>query len=155
VKKVVSVAVTVSLLVITFSGCAPKANQVPASYVSHSKYMNKSCEALDYKMENISKELVLATKDQNSAHNRDVAMAVVGTILFWPAYFAMAISDDSEHLSYLKGEYQALDEAMINKGCYQNGKSGVDYIKEAEQNLGEDNNTKSSNSDISNNEFTS
>ena len=41
----------------------------------------------------------------------------VGLLLFWPALFILAGSDHSDELARLKGEYEALETAAIQKKC--------------------------------------
>ena len=132
-RKGIVVGLSAILTVTAFSGCAKKATEVQAAYVPKSKYIDRSCEILEKDMESVSEQLVTVTKSQDSAHNRDVAMAVVGTVIFWPAYFVMLAGDEEEKLAKLKGEYQAIDEAMIYNHCYSNGMKGIDYIKSAEK----------------------
>jgi hypothetical protein len=38
-------------------------------------------------------------------------------VLFWPALFFIAGSDNAEELGRLKGEYEALQQAAIAKKC--------------------------------------
>jgi hypothetical protein len=134
-KKSVAIGMSAVLLAASFGGCAKKATEVQAAYVPKSKYIDKDCRLLEKDMENVSYKLVDLTKSQDSAHNRDVAMVVVGTVLFWPAYFVMLAGDKEEELAKLKGEYQAIDEALVYNHCYAKGESGVDYIKKAQEKL--------------------
>lgn len=41
----------------------------------------------------------------------------VGLVLFWPALFFLAEGDKKEELANLKGQYDALDQAAIQKRC--------------------------------------
>jgi len=41
----------------------------------------------------------------------------VGLVLFWPALFFLAGSDKKDELARLKGEYDALEQAAIQKDC--------------------------------------
>ncbi len=149
-KRTVAIGLSAILLMSAFNGCAKKATEVQAAYVPKSKYIDKQCDLLEKDMEKVSENLVSATKSQDSAHNRDVAMAVVGTVLFWPAYFVMLAGDDEERLAKLKGEYEAIDEAMIYNHCYSHGRNGTDYIKAAQEKKFENNVKKeSSDSEVS------
>jgi len=55
-------------------------------------------------------------QQQRKANNDKVAMGV-GLVLFWPALFFMAGGDKKNELSRLKGEYDALQAAGIQKKC--------------------------------------
>ena len=146
-KKQIAIAMSGVLLAASFSGCAKKSTEVQAAYVPKSKYIDRECKLLEKDMEDVSYRLVSATKSQDSAHNRDVAMVVVGTVLFWPAYFVMLAGDEEEELAILKGEYQAIDEALVYNRCYAKGENGVDYIKNAQKKLREEKASKSLKSD--------
>ncbi|WP_200241917.1 hypothetical protein [Lamprobacter modestohalophilus] len=41
----------------------------------------------------------------------------VGLVLFWPALFFLAGGDKKDELARLKGEYDALEQAAIQKDC--------------------------------------
>ena len=134
-KKQIAITLSAILLVSTMGGCAKKATEVHAAYVPKSKYIDKDCRLLEKDMENVSYRLVEITKTQDSAHNRDVAMTVVGTVLFWPAYFVILAGDKEEELAKLKGEYQAIDEALIYNRCYAKSESGENYIEAAQKKM--------------------
>ncbi len=54
---------------------------------------------------------------KQQATNDAVAMGV-GLVLFWSALFCLAGGNDrKEELSRLKGEYDALEQAAIQKSC--------------------------------------
>ena len=62
----------------------------------------------------------------------------------------MLAGDDEERLAKLKGEYEAIDEAMIYNHCYSHGRNGTDYIKAAQEKKFENNVKKeSSDSEVS------
>jgi len=146
-KKRIAIALSAILLAASFGGCAKKATEVQAAYVPKSKYIDRDCKLLERDMEDVSYRLVSAVKSQDSAHNRDVAMAVVGTVLFWPAYFVMLAGDEEEELARLKGEYRAIDEALVYNRCYARGESGADYLKEAQKKVQEEKGAKSTQSE--------
>lgn len=61
------------------------------------------------------REVAGAQKQQ--ADSDAIAMGV-GLVLFWPALFFLAGGNDrKEELSRLKGEYDALEQAAIQKTC--------------------------------------
>ncbi|WP_201352306.1 hypothetical protein [Hydrogenimonas urashimensis] len=134
-KKSVAIGLSAILMTSIFSGCAKKSTEVQAAYVPKSKYIDKECKLLENDMENVSYRLADVTKSQDSAHNRDVAMAVVGTVLFWPAYFVLFAGDSEAQLAKLKGEFEAIDEAMVYNHCYARGENGVDYIRKAQEKI--------------------
>jgi hypothetical protein len=55
---------------------------------------------------------------QDSAATADAVSMGVGLVLFWPALFFLAATDDQKHeLGRLKGEYEALQRASTRKKC--------------------------------------
>ena len=52
----------------------------------------------------------------NKAAGDAVAMTV-GLVIFWPALFFLATGDRDEELARLKGEFEALEQAAIEKNC--------------------------------------
>jgi len=54
----------------------------------------------------------------DEAASNDKALVGVGMILFWPALFALGGTKQQEaELARLKGEYDALAAAGVNKKC--------------------------------------
>ena len=51
-----------------------------------------------------------------TASNDSVAMGV-GLVLFWPALFFIDSSDQKVEVARLKGEFDALEQAAIQKKC--------------------------------------
>jgi hypothetical protein len=54
---------------------------------------------------------------QDGHRTKDSVALGVGLVLFWPALFFMIGKDKKEELSRLKGEYEALERAAIEKEC--------------------------------------
>ncbi len=99
------------------SGCAKKAEDIPAAYISPLQYQNYECSQLQFEMERVAAKVNEIAQIQNKEHKKDVAATTVGLIIFWPALFFLAGSDRAEELSRLKGEYEALQKAAVSKKC--------------------------------------
>lgn len=54
---------------------------------------------------------------QKKQADTDAVAMGVGLVLFWPALFFLAGDDQKEELARLKGEYEALQQAAIQKDC--------------------------------------
>jgi hypothetical protein len=54
---------------------------------------------------------------QDSEATKDSVAMGVGLVLFWPALFFMIGKDQEQELSRLKGEFEALEQAAIQKNC--------------------------------------
>ena len=113
-KKSLALLSTLTLL---FTGCAKKAEDISAIYVSPMQYQHYSCEQLQSEMVRVSAKVSEVAGIQNKAHTRDTVATTVGLIVFWPALFFLASGDKAEELSRLKGEYEALQQASIQKNC--------------------------------------
>lgn len=108
---------TVTIGALLLSGCAKKAEDISAAYVSPMRYSSYSCKQLENEMDRLSHRISEVADAQNKAHKRDVAATTVGMLVFWPALFFLASGDKAEELSRLKGEYEAIMEAGNRKNC--------------------------------------
>jgi hypothetical protein len=99
------------------AGCAKKASEVAPAYVSPARYMPMECPMLDEEVARLAARVAAVSKDQDDAATRDAIVTGVGLVLFWPALAVLAVQDSDEELALLKGEYQALDTARIQKRC--------------------------------------
>lgn len=58
------------------------------------------------------------TRAQDSKSSSDAVVTGVGVVLFWPALFFIDGDDENTgELGRLKGEFDALEKAAINKNC--------------------------------------
>ncbi|SMC09205.1 hypothetical protein [Nitratiruptor tergarcus] len=113
-RKIVSLSLMLGVL---FTGCAKKAEDINAAYVSPLQYRHYSCEQLQDEMARVSAKVSEIAGVQDKAHKRDVLATTVGLVVFWPALFFLASGDKAEELSRLKGEYEALQQSAIKKDC--------------------------------------
>ncbi|BCD68470.1 hypothetical protein [Nitratiruptor sp. YY09-18] len=113
-RKIVSLSLVLGVL---FTGCAKKAEDISAAYVSPLQYQHYSCEQLQDEMARVSAKVAEVAGAQDKAHKRDVVATTVGLVVFWPALFFLASGDKAEELSRLKGEYEALQQSAIQKNC--------------------------------------
>jgi len=102
---------------IFLSGCAKKAEDIQATYVSPLQYQHYDCTQLQIEMERIKAKVAEVASAQDKQHKKDVVATTVGVLVFWPALFMLAGSDKEQELSRLKGEYEALQKAAIAKKC--------------------------------------
>lgn len=106
------------------AGCAPKSEKIRAQYVSPLQYQDYSCKQIRMEMMRVSRRVNEVSGVQDKQATNDSAALGVGLILFWPALFFMIGDDQKEEISRLKGEYDALEQAAIQKEC--------DVVKEVE-----------------------
>ena len=110
--------ITAALCASIVAGCASAPVNISAAYVSPIQYSGYDCDQVRAELLRVSgkvREVAGAQKQQ--ATNDAIAMGV-GLVLFWPALFFLAGGNDrKEELSRLKGEYDALEQAAIQKNC--------------------------------------
>ncbi|WP_156398350.1 hypothetical protein [Caulobacter sp. Root1455] len=112
--KKICVAVLCASLV---SACATAPDKISASYTSPLQYGGYDCDQIREEMVRVSAKVrEVAGVQQRQAKNDKWAMGV-GLVLFWPALFFLVGSDKKEELSHLKGDYDALQQAAIQKKC--------------------------------------
>ncbi|MCA8933503.1 MAG: hypothetical protein KDA49_13590 [Rhodospirillaceae bacterium] len=88
-------------------------------YVSPTLYRDWSCEELREEQHRIGSHAAQVADLQDDAAGADVALTAIGIVVFWPALFALAATDDHEHeLARLRGEYEAIGTAMTSGHCH-------------------------------------
>ena len=99
--------------------CAPKSKDIPASYISPTTYQNYSCARINEERNRATGELNAFIVAQDKKAGTDTASVVVG-VIFWPALIGLAAGSDQEgRIGQLKGEYDALTSAGIQKNCFK------------------------------------
>jgi outer membrane murein-binding lipoprotein Lpp len=100
------------------SGCATRADNITASYVSPVLYQNLTCQQLALEATNVSSRAQTAAGMQNKKAGQDAAAMTVGLVLFWPALlFTQGDGAPAAEVARLKGEMQAIEDASTRKGC--------------------------------------
>ena len=100
------------------AACATSPDNIDAQYVSDAQYASYSCAQIGDDLRRIGMRVSEVTEEQDEAATADAVSMGVGLVLFWPALFVLAATDDQEaELSRLKGEHDALQRASNKKGC--------------------------------------
>ena len=108
------------LLVVTvgLAGCASKASNVQAAYVSPLTYQNLDCEQLGLEAERLSSRVSILTGTQNKKRTRDAVATTAAIIVFWPAAFLVGGNDEqTAELAQIKGKFEAIETISIQKKC--------------------------------------
>ena len=113
-KVVVGISISAQL---GLAACAPSSQDVRPSYVSPLQYQGYSCRQIRSEMMVVARHVSEVSGSQDHHAGNDAAATAVGVVLFWPALFFLASKDDRAELGRLKGEYDALEEAAIQKNC--------------------------------------
>ena len=116
-RKVMCWVLIGAQLSLVLSGCATPANKITASYVSPMQYAGYDCEQIQAEMGRLSNKIREVAGIQDKKATADGWCTGIGLILFWPAFFFMMGGDKKAELESLKGQYDALEQASIQKKC--------------------------------------
>jgi hypothetical protein len=84
-----------------------------------------SCEQIEAEIQNNEAKAQQLAEEDNSAHNSNVAIGVVGALLFWPALFALDVSD-AERVEIEALHDRNMHLATLQRDCSTvNGGGGV------------------------------
>lgn len=114
VKTSIAHIVAASLLV---SACSSRSDTISAQYVSPLQYQSYDCNQIRMEMQRVGRRVNEVAGVQDSEATKDSVAMGVGLVLFWPALFFMIGKDQEQELSRLKGEFEALEQAAIQKEC--------------------------------------
>jgi hypothetical protein len=113
-KKLLTLTVALGLL----AGCATRADNITAAYVSPLGYEGLSCAQLGREAQAMSSHAAAATGAQNKKATGDAVAMTVGLVVFWPALFlTQGDGAAAAEVSRLKGEMQAIETVSRRKGC--------------------------------------
>ena len=107
----------VALIGANLSACATAPDKIQANYVSPTQYSNMDCDQIRAELYRVSSQVRVLTGQQRRKHTNDQVAMGVGLVLFWPALFFLIGGDKKDQLAELKGQYDALDAAAIQKKC--------------------------------------
>lgn len=106
-------ALALSTLIL-ITACASRPESIPASFVSHEKFMGKDCAQLGLDMSNARSELAKYSSMQDSKANMDAATVFLVLI---PA--SKLSGDHAGDVAKYKGEVEAIDTALVKTRCNQ------------------------------------
>ena len=98
--------------------CASSSDTVTGSYVSPLQYQTYSCQQLGEEAQRISTRVSQSSGVQDQKRTSDALATTAAVIIFWPAAFFVSGNDqNTAELARLKGEFEALEKASIQKSC--------------------------------------
>ena len=113
--RLVAILLSVSLA----TGCATASKNISSSYVSPMQYNNYTCEQLSQEASTIQARVSEVGGAVDSKAHADKWITGAGIVLFWPALFFVGNNKDKEaEFSRLKGEYEAVQKAAVQKQCF-------------------------------------
>ena len=108
-------ASTLSFLV---AGCASSSSEISATYVSPLQYQHLTCQQLAAEAERVSRRAAEVSGVQDSKRTSDAWATAGAIVLFWPAaFFIKGDGNTAAELGRLKGEFEAIEKASIEKNC--------------------------------------
>lgn len=107
-----------ALLVLAISGCAKSSSEISSQYISPLQYRDYSCKQIEMEMQMLSRRVSdLGGQVDKTASNDSIQMGV-GLVLFWPTLFFLdGDTPQANEYARLKGEFDALEKAAIQKEC--------------------------------------
>lgn len=107
-----------TLTCVALAGCATASKDLTASYISPVQYQNYDCGQLSAESQRLQVRVTELGGRLDQAASNDKILMGVGLVLFWPAWFALGGTKQQEaEFSRLKGEFDAVDQAMIARKC--------------------------------------
>lgn len=105
-------------LAFALGGCATKADNIDAAYVSPIAYQGLTCAQLQEEAARVSARASQAIGAQNDKATNDAVMTTVGAVVFFPTlFFIKGDGASAVEVGRLKGEMQALEAANVRKNC--------------------------------------
>lgn len=126
-------AIVASCAALSLAACATSPDKISAAYVSPLQYQSYDCGQIRMELVRIGQRVDEVTGQQRRQASNDAWAMGVGLVLFWPALFFLAGGNDKkEELGRLKGEYDALQSAAVQKQCMNQQASTSAYSNRTE-----------------------
>jgi hypothetical protein len=105
-------------VLVLVTACATPARKISAAYVSPVSFNGYDCNQLAAESQRIGSRVNQLGASVDKQARQDKWATGIGLFLFWPALF-MIDGDEGMQADYarLKGEYDAVEEAAIARGC--------------------------------------
>ena len=104
--------IPLSIAALLLANCANRPESIAASYVSHERYSDLSCQQLSSTMANARDELRIASDKQDTSANMDAGG--VFFVLIPPSAFT---GDHEAEVAKWKGTVEAIETMQIKKRC--------------------------------------
>ena len=100
------------------AGCASSSSDIRPQYVSHLQYMHLDCRQIAGEVERVTRRVAEVSGTQDSKATQDAWMTGAAIVVFWPAaFFVKGDGATAAELGRLKGEFEALERASLEKRC--------------------------------------
>lgn len=112
------------LAVLGLAGCASRAENISATYVSPMQYDAYSCAQLREEAARVSAKAAEVSGAQDRKATGDAVATGVALVVFWPAaFFVKGDGTTAAEVASLKGQMDAIEQASIRKKC------GIEFRK--------------------------
>jgi len=112
-KNIISIVVCVLIV-----GCATGSKDISTSYVSPLVYNNYDCDQISREASRLTRKVSESASKVDERADDDSSTMAIGLILFWPSlFFIDGDGPEAQEYARLKGEYEALEVASIQKKC--------------------------------------
>lgn len=114
IKKIFYILFSIGFL----TNCSQHPDKIPSQYVSPLQYESYNCKQISYEMQRLSSRASELHGKQEKAAKGDSVKTGVGLVLFWPTLFFLDNnSAQASEYGRIKGEFSALEQAAVQKGC--------------------------------------
>jgi hypothetical protein len=114
----VKIIIIVAAGAFALAGCATRAENISAAYVSPIQYQSYTCAQLQEEAGRVSARAAIANGAQDQKATGDAVATGVGVVLFWPAlFFIKGDAASAQEVAQLKGDMDAIEQANIQKKC--------------------------------------
>ena len=105
-------------LCVLLVGCASSSDAIKPAYVSPLQYQSYTCQQLGAELERVSRRASEAAGAQDAKRSQDQLATGAAIVIFWPAaFFVGGDGPMAAELARLKGEFEAIEQASIQKNC--------------------------------------
>ena len=103
---------------LTLAACSKGSREITPTYVSPAQYSNYECDQIRQELVRVNGIANQMAGKLDDNKETDDAVTAAGIILFWPALFFLGgTSEEESEYARLRGEYNALEQASIQKKC--------------------------------------
>lgn len=108
---------TILISLIALSACGGRsAVEVP---ITQATDYQLSCDQIVAEQQQIASKVNTLRAEDDSAHNSNIAIGVVGALIFWPALFALDTGEaEEQEIKAYKARSEHLNTVAAQRGCF-------------------------------------
>lgn len=126
----------VAITLLSFiTACASHPDKLTAASTSSLKYNDFNCKQIALDSDRVGTRMITLYEQLSKTADRDTMQMTVGLLLLWPTLFFLEGGDGAEATEYreLKGEYEVLQKASVQKQCNITFRNIEEEIKAREE----------------------